>query len=80
VTPMEGKQRGRPKSDDPRTMVGAGIKASEKKALEEIAKAHGVALNTLVAFLLRHGLSQIKKGKLKLPVTEKKITTLQMPE
>ncbi len=77
---MEGKQRGRPKSADPRTMVGAGIKASEKKALEEIAQSHGVALNTLVAYLIRHGLSQIKKGKLKLPVTEKRIKTLQMPD
>ena len=76
--PIERATYGRgQKSPNRRTMVGAGVKATEKTELQEIANAEGVALNALIAFFVRHSLANYKAGKLKIPKTVK--TVIDMP-
>ena len=55
------------KSADPRTMVGAGVKASEKADLQAMADAEGVTLNALLAFFIRDAMGRYRAGKMKIP-------------
>jgi hypothetical protein len=65
------------KSPDKRVMVGAGIKTSEKQQLEAIAAAHGVKLNSIVAYLLRDGMRRYAAGELKIRVKTQSV--IDMP-
>ena len=73
----QGRKPGRPKSVDPRVMVGAGLKTSEKFHLEAIAKFHGVTFNTLIAFFIRNSLREYADERLKIPTESR--TTIKMP-
>ena len=65
------------KSADKRVMVGAGVKTSEKQALEAIAEAHGVKLNSLIAYLIRDGMRRYDAGELKIKVKTQSV--IDMP-
>ena len=65
------------KSDDKRVMVGAGIKTSEKQALEAIAEVHGVKLNSIIAYMLRDGMRRYNAGELKIRVKTQSV--IDMP-
>jgi hypothetical protein len=70
-------KRGRPQSKDPRVILSLGIKDSERKALEDIAKKEGLFVSRrgregepnvhqVAMFFFLHGLRDYTTGKLKL--------------
>jgi hypothetical protein len=52
--------------ESPVKSTGLGIRTGEWKALNLIAKRHGVTINKLVRFFLRYCITQVRDGKLDL--------------
>lgn len=62
------------KSANPRKVLTVGVKTSEFAEFKAIAEKHGVAVNAVLLFFLRTGLTKYREGSLKIPtVTTKKI-------
>jgi hypothetical protein len=64
IATPEKKGRGRPKSDDPAITFPTTLKQSEANAISEFADKLNLGKYTLGAYLLRHGLKQLRSGEL----------------
>ena len=73
-TPAQSDATAPPRTDkrrsaDKTVMVATGLRTSEKDEITAIAKAEDIAVNALLAFIVRDGVKRYRDGKLKLPKT-----------
>ena len=59
---------GRPAIGDPSVSISIGIRTGLLNQLNTTADEHSVARNALINFFIKHGLSELEKGNLKLPI------------
>ena len=59
---------GRPATGDPSVSISIGIRTGLLNQLNAAADEHSVARNALVNFFIKHSLSELDKGNLKLPI------------
>ena len=58
----------RPATGDPSVSISIGIRTGLLNQLNAAADEHSVARNALVNFFIKHSLSELDKGNLKLPI------------
>lgn len=61
------------RSNDPRVVVSAGIKSSERDELQAIADSYGLTLGAVVTYFVRHSLELHQSKKFKIPTATKTI-------
>ena len=67
------RRPGRPRSDDPRVVVSAGIKSTERDELQTIADSYGLTLGAVVTYFVRHSLELHRAKKMKIPTVTKTV-------
>ena len=68
---------GRPRSKDPRAIVAAGIKTSERAELVTIAESYGLTLNAVTTYFIRYALDQHRAKKFKIPTITKTVSVVR---
>ena len=59
---------GRPATGDPSVSISIGIRTGLLNQLNSAADEHSVARNALINFFIKHGLNELERGNLKLPI------------